>query len=197
MAKYAYARALQKGQNLNKQMQAFSQFGIQRADVFSDEQPNQRTEYGKLLDILKRGDLLVIKTLTALGDNYGAIATEWSRITGTLGADICVLDMPALDTRLGSSMEVVSSAVVQLLNFCDEKARKQSALQAKGIQSAKQRGVKFGRPTKQYSNEFINIVCKFCKKEITLKQALIETHMKQSSFYYHVKKLKESGMAGN
>lgn len=178
-------------------MQAFSQFGIQRADVFSDEQPNQRTEYGKLLDILKRGDLLVIKTLTALGDNYGAIATEWSRITGTLGADICVLDMPALDTRLGSSMEVVSSAVVQLLNFCDEKARKQSALQAKGIQSAKQRGVKFGRPTKQYSNEFINIVCKFCKKEITLKQALIETHMKQSSFYYHVKKLKESGMAGN
>lgn len=197
MAKYAYARALQKGQSLNKQIQAFSQFGIQRADVFSDEQPNQRTEYGKLLDILKRGDLLVIKTLTALGDNYGAIATEWSRITGTLGADICVLDMPALDTRLGSSMEVVSSAVVQLLNFCDEKARKQSALQAKGIQSAKQRGVKFGRPTKQYSNEFINIVCKFCKKEITLKQALIETHMKQSSLYYHVKKLKESGMAGN
>ena len=197
MAKYAYARALQKGQSLNKQIQAFSQFGIQRADVFSDDQPNQRTEYGKLLDTLKRGDLLVIKTLTALGDNYGAIATEWSRITGTLGADICVLDMPALDTRLGSSMEVVSSAVVQLLNFCDEKARKQSALQAKGIQSAKQRGVKFGRPTKQYSNEFINIVCKFCKKEITLKQALIETHMKQSSFYYHVKKLKESGMAGN
>lgn len=197
MAKYAYARALQKGQSLNKQIQAFSQFGIQRADVFSDEQPNQRTEYGKLIVILKRGDLLVIKTLTALGDNYGAIATEWSRITGTLGADICVLDMPALDTRLGSSMEVVSSAVVQLLNFCDEKARKQSALQAKGIQSAKQRGVKFGRPTKQYSNEFINIVCKFCKKEITLKQALIETHMKQSSLYYHVKKLKESGMAGN
>ena len=57
MAKYAYARALQKGQSLNKQIQAFSQFGIQRADVFSDDQPNQRTEYGKLLDTLKRGGL--------------------------------------------------------------------------------------------------------------------------------------------
>lgn len=186
MAKYAYARALQKGQSLNKQIQAFSQFGIQRADVFSDEQPNQRTEYGKLLDILKRGDLLVIKTLTALGDNYGAIATEWSRITGILGAGICVLDMPALDTRLGSSMEVVSSAVVQLLNFCDEKARKQSALQAKGIQSAKQRGVKFGRPPKKYSDEFVDAARRFKSGEITMKQALVLTGMKQSSFYYHL-----------
>ena len=191
MAKYAYARALQKGQSLNKQMQAFSQFGIQRADVFSDEQPNQRTEYGKLLDILKRGDLLVIKTLTALGDNYGAIATEWSRITGTLGADICVLDMPALDTRLGSSIEVVSSAVVQLLNFCDEKARKQSALQAKGIQSAKQRGVKFGRPPKKYSDEFVDAARRFKAGEITMKQALVLTGLKQSSFYYHIHKMEE------
>ena len=191
MAKYAYARALQKGQSLNKQIQAFSQFGIQRADVFSDDQPNQRTEYGKLLDTLKRGDLLVIKTLTALGDNYGAIATEWSRITGTLGVDICVLDMPALDTRLGSSMEVVSSAVVQLLNFCDEKARKQSALQAKGIQSAKQRGVKFGRPPKKYSDEFVDAARRFKSGEITMKQALVLTGMKQSSFYYHIHKLDE------
>ena len=189
MAKYAYARALQKGQSLNKQIQAFSQFGIQRADVFSDEQPNQRTEYGKLLDTLKRGDLLVIKTLTTLGDSYGAIATEWSRITGILGADICVLDMPALDTRLGSSMEVVSSAVVQLLNFCDEKARKQSALQAKGIQSAKQRCVKFGRPPKKYSDEFIDTARRFKAGEITMKQALDLTGMKQSSFYYHMHRL--------
>ena len=137
--------------------------------------------------------LLVIKTLTALGDNYGAIATEWSRITGILGADICVLDMPALDTRLGSSMEVVSSAVVQLLNFCDEKARKQSALQAKGIQSAKQRGVKFGRPPKKYSDEFVDAARRFKAGEITMKQAIVLTGLNQSSFYYHVHRLESCG----
>lgn len=197
MAKYAYARTLQKGQSLNKQLQAFAQFGVPKSNIYVDEKAGVSTSYGELLQVLKRGDLLIIKTLTALGDSYGAISTEWTRLTGSMGADIYVVDMPALDTRVGSDRAIVSSAVVQLLNFCDEKARNQSALQAKGIQSAKQRGVKFGRPTKQYSNEFINIVCKFCKKEITLKQALIETHMKQSSFYYHVKKLKESGMAGN
>ena len=191
MAKYAYARALQKGQSLNKQIQSFSQFGVLRGNVFTDEQPNAYGAYGELLQILKRGDLLVIKSLSALGDGYGGIATEWGRITSTLGVDICVLDMPALDTRLGSSKEVVSSAVIQILNFCNERARKQSTLQAKGIQAAKQRGVKFGRPPKKYSDEFIEAARRFKSGEITMKQALLLTGMKQSSFYYHIHKLEE------
>ena len=189
MAKYAYARALQKGQSLNKQIQSFSQFGVPKENIFTDEGVTSRGAYGELLQTLKRGDILVIKTLPALGEGYGAIATEWSRITGANGADICVLDMPALDTRTASDREVISSAVIQLLNFCDEKARKQSTLQAKGIQAAKQRGVKFGRPPKMYSDEFISAARRFKSGEITMKEALVLTGMKQSSFYYHIQKL--------
>ena len=199
MAKYAYARALQKGQSLNKQIQSFSQFGVPKENIFADEGVPSRAAYGELLQTLKRGDLLVIKTLSALGEGYGAIATEWSRITSANGADICVLDMPALDTRLGSDREVISSVVVQLMNFCDERVRKQTALQAKGIQAAKQSGVKFGCPPKKYSDEFISAAKQFCNKGITLKQAPTVTNMKQSSFNYHIniiKKLKESGLIG-
>ena len=191
MAKYAYARALQKGQSLNKQIQSFSQFGVPRGNIFTDEQPNAYGAYGELLQILKRGDLLVIKSLSALGDGYGGIATEWSRITGSVGADIYVIDMPALDTRSASDREVISAVVVQLMNFCNERARKQSTLQAKGIQAAKQRGVKFGRPPKKYSDEFIEAARRFKSGEITMKQALLLTGMKQSSFYYHIHKLEE------
>ena len=189
MAKYAYARALQKGQSLNKQIQSFSQFGVPRGNIFTDEQPNSYGAYGELLQILKRGDLLVIKSLSALGDGYGGIATEWSRITGSVGADIYVIDMPALDTRSASDREVISAVVVQLMNFCNERARKQSTLQAKGIQAAKQRGVKFGRPPKKYSDEFISAARRFKSGEITMKQALLLTGMKQSSFYYHIHRL--------
>ena len=191
MVKYAYARALQKGQSLNKQIQSFSQFGVPKENIFTDEGVSSRVAYGELLQTLKRGDLLVIKTLSALGEGYGAIATEWSRITGANGADICVLDMPALDTRTASDREVISSAVIQLLNFCDEKARKQSALQAKGIQAAKQRGVKFGRPPKKYSDEFISAARRFKSGEITMKEALVLTGMKQSSFCYHIHRLEQ------
>ena len=189
MAKYAYARALQKGQGLNKQIQSFSQFGVPRGNIFTDEQPNVYGAYGELLQILKRGDLLVIKSLSALGDGYGGIATEWGRVTGSVGADIYVIDMPALDTRSASDREVISAVVVQLMNFCNERARKQSTLQAKGIQAAKQRGVKFGRPPKKYSDEFIEAARRFKSGEITMKDALVLTGMKQSSFYYHIHRL--------
>lgn len=189
MAKYAYARALQKGQSFTKQIKSFAQFGVPRANILTDEQVSSRKAYGELLQVLKKGDLLVIKSLSALGDGYDVMATEWTRIAGAVGADIYVLDMPALDTRLGSDREVISSAVIQVLNFCAEKIRKQSALQAKGIQSAKQRGVRFGRPPTQYSDEFIATAKRFKAGEITMKQALVLTGMKQSSFYYHIHKM--------
>lgn len=191
MAKYAYARTLNGGQSLGKQIQAFAQFGVEKSAIYADEKLNTRAAYGELLQVLKKGDLIVIKSLAALSDSYEGMSTEWTRLT-SLGADVCVADMPALDTRLGGERGVIVSAVAQMLGFCAEKERAHSALQAKGIQSAKERGVKFGRPKMQYSEDFIATVSKFCKKDITLAEALSATHMKQSSFYYHVKKIKES-----
>ena len=191
MAKYAYARPLQKGQSLGRQTQVFLQFGVPKSNIIIDEQIGVRNMYGELLQSIKKGDLLVIKSLTALGDGYDNIACEWLRIADVIGADICVLDMPAIDTRAGEDRKVVISAVAQILGYCAEKERAHSALQAKGIQSAKQRGVKFGRPPKKYSEEFIEAARRFKSGEITMKQALLLTGMKQSSFYYHIHKLEE------
>lgn len=191
MAKYAYARPLQKGQSLGRQTQVFLQFGVPKSNIIIDEQIGVRNMYGELLQSIKKGDLLVIKSLTALGDGYDNIACEWLRIADVIGADICVLDMPAIDTRAGEDRKVVISAVAQILGYCAEKERAHSALQAKGIQSAKQRGVKFGRPPKKYSDEFIEAARRFKSGEITMKDALVLTGMKQSSFYYHIHKLEE------
>ena len=188
MARYAYARATNGGQSVLRQIQCFSQFGVEKAEIYADEKLNTRTAYGDLLQTLKEGDLLVIKSLTALADGYDGMATEWTRIT-SLGVDICVADMPAVDTRRGENRGTVIAAVAQMLRFCAEKERAHSTLQAKGIEAAKQRGVKFGRPAKQYSEEFIDAVKRFKAGEITLKQALAFTGMKQSSFYYHVHRL--------
>lgn len=188
MARYAYARATNGGQSVLRQIQCFSQFGVEKAEIYADEKLNTRTAYGDLLQTLKEGDLLVIKSLTALADGYDGMATEWTRIT-SLGVDICVADMPAVDTRRGENRGTVIAAVAQMLSFCAEKERAHSTLQAKGIEAAKQRGVKFGRPAKQYSEEFIDAVKRFKAGEITLKQALALTGMKQSSFYYHVHRL--------
>lgn len=193
MTKYAYVRAMQKGQSLGGQIQAVTQFGVPKANIITDEQPGVRSRYGELLQILRKGDLLVIKSLAALSDGYESIACEWQRIAEVIGADICVIDLPAIDTRICDDRKVIISAVTQMLNYCAEKERAHSALQAKGIRYARQRGVKFGRPPKKYSEEFIATVAKYAEGRISLEEALAATHMKQSSFYYHKHKLEVSG----
>lgn len=191
--KYAYIRKTPKGVLLNKQIQLFIGYGVEKENIFMDLGDATQTCYYELIHSLKKDDLLLIKTLSALGDDYLCIANEWTRIAKVIGADICVVDMPACDTRLGSSREIVTSAVVQMLYFCAERVQRQSALQAKGIRAAKQRGVRFGRPLTKYSDEFISVGQQFKSGKITMKQALVLTGMKQSSFYYHIHQLEKYG----
>ena len=59
----------------------------------------ERLAYQKLLRRLKRGDLLIVKSIDRLGRNYNEILEQWALITKKIGADILVLDMTLLDTR--------------------------------------------------------------------------------------------------
>ena len=47
---------------------------------------------------VKKGDVLVVKSIDRLGRNYREIQEEWRIITHKRNADIVVLDMPLLDT---------------------------------------------------------------------------------------------------
>lgn len=55
---------------------------------------DQNPEYQKLIKKLKKGDLLVIKSIDRLGRIYAEILEQWQKITRRIGADIEVLDMP-------------------------------------------------------------------------------------------------------
>lgn len=150
---YAYARVSAKDQNLQRQIAAFREFGIENGGIFSEKKSGkdfERKEYKRLLKRLKAGDLLVIKSIDRLGRSYAQIIEEWNRITNTIGADILVLDMPLLDTRTKSDTLVgkfISDIVLQVLSFVAENERENIRIrQAEGIKAAKERGVRFGRP---------------------------------------------------
>ena len=49
----------------------------------------------------RRGDLLYVMSIDRLGRNYKEIQQQWQMLTKGIGIDICVLDMPLLDTRQG------------------------------------------------------------------------------------------------
>ena len=49
---------------------------------------------------LRKGDLLVIKSIDRLGRNYDEILEQWRKITKEIQANIEVIDMPLLNTNV-------------------------------------------------------------------------------------------------
>ena len=196
---YAYARVSAKEQNLQRQIAAFSEFGIEKSRIFSEKKSGkdfERKEYKRLLQKLKGGDLLVIKSIDRLGRNYSQIIEEWNRITNIIGADILVLDMPLLDTRTKSDTLVgkfISEIVLQVLSFVAENERENNkARQAEGIKIAREKGVRFGRPSFLYTDEFLTVADDYLCKRIKLRTALKLLNIKQDNFYYHIRKLRNA-----
>ena len=137
----------------------------------------------------------MIKSIDRLGRNYDQIIAEWAFITNAIGADILVLDMPILDTRTKADTLVgkfISDIVLQVLSFVAENERANiRERQADGIRLAKQNGVKFGRPRKKYSDDFLSVATDYIQKRIPLKTALKLSGVKQDNFFYHIRQIKQ------
>lgn len=193
---YAYARVSAQDQNLARQLNAFREFGISAKQIYCDKKSGkdfERAAYKKLLHKLKKGDLLIIKSLDRLGRNYDAVIREWSYITSELGTDILVLDMPLLDTRTKPNTLVgrfISDIVLQVLSFVAENERMNiRARQAEGIRAAKANGVRFGRPKKIYSAEFKSVIAQYRNGQLTQTAAAKLVGMSRQGFVYHAKRI--------
>ena len=150
---YAYIRVSTKHQNIDRQFEEIKTLGIDDKYIYIDKESGKdfnRNNYQKLIKKLKKDDLLIVKSIDRLGRNYHMILEEWAHITKTIGADIKVLDMPLLDTRIeGKNLvgKFISDIVLQVLSFVAENERTNiKQRQMEGIRIAKEKGVKFGRP---------------------------------------------------
>ena len=106
--------------------------------------------------------------------------------------------MPLLDTRAKDGSLVgkfISDVVLQVLSFVAENERENiKARQAEGIRIAKQNGVKFGRPARAYSDEFLSVAKNYVLKRVSSKSAMLAMGLKKSNFYYHIRRIKELGL---
>lgn len=104
---YGYVRVSSIEQNEDRQMIALRKAGISDSRIFVDKQSGKdfhRVHYKKLVSILQEEDLLYITSIDRLGRNYAEIQNQWRILTKEIGVDICVLDMPLLDTRNGNDL---------------------------------------------------------------------------------------------
>ena len=184
---YGYVRVSSQEQNEDRQLIAMSEAGVERANIFIDKQSGKdfdRPNYKRLINRLRPGDTLFIKSIDRLGRNYEEIQNQWRIITKDKGVDMVVIDMPLLDTRINKNLlgTFISDLVLQLLSFISENERTTiRQRQAEGIAAAKKRGVRFGRPTKEAPQNFI-----------PLDEILKEYDMSAATFYRRLREFRLS-----
>ncbi len=187
---HGYARVSSKDQNEARQINELKEFGIIDRDIYVDKQSGKdfnRTEYQRLLNVLRKGDLLVVQSIDRLGRNYTEIQEQWKYITNELEVDIKVLDMPLLNTRAnGDNLDnrFISDLVLQILSYVAQKERDNiRKRQAQGIANAKAQGKVFGRPKIPYPDNWDVVYDLWCNKQITAKEAMDQAGLKRNTFY--------------
>ena len=104
---YGYVRVSSTDQNEDRQMVALREVPVPEKNIFVDKQSGKdfdRLSYKKLMKKLKAGDLLYVLSIDRLGRNYKEIQEQWRLLAQEKEIDICVLDMPLLDTRNGKDL---------------------------------------------------------------------------------------------
>lgn len=150
-----------------------------------------RPQYKKMVKKMRHGDLLYVLSIDRLGRNYDEIQHQWRILTKEIGIDVCVIDMPLLDTRRSKDLlgTFVADLVLQVLSFAAHNERDNiRKRQAEGIAAAKARGVHMGRPNKKVPDNFPEIVKKWEGKQISIADVTRQCEMCESTFY---KKLHE------
>ncbi len=186
---YGYIRVSSKDQNEDRQRVALAEKEIPPKNLYVDKQSGKdfkRPQYQKLLRRLRAGDLLYVLSIDRLGRNYEEIQQQWRVLTKDIGIDICVLDMPLLDTRQGKDLmgTFIADLVLQILSFVAQSERENiRKRQAEGIAAAKARGVVFGRPAKAAPDDFAEIVGAWESGRQTFQDALERCGMSESTFY--------------
>ena len=125
---YGYVRVSSTDQNEDRQMMALNKVNVPEKNIYMDKLSGKdfnRPQYKKLVRKLKPGDLLYILSIDRLGRNYEEIQNQWRILTKEIGIDICVLDMPLLDTRNGKDLmgTFIADLVLQILSFVAQSER--------------------------------------------------------------------------
>ena len=198
MAIYGYVRVSTKDQNPDRQVDALLGKGMPKKNIILEYESGKnfnRKEYRKLLKKIVEGDVVVVKSIDRLGRNYSEILEQWRIITKEKNADIEVLDMPLLNTKSekdGLTGRLIADLVLEILAYVAETERsfiKQR--QREGIESARKRGVKFGRPRTPETTKFEEAYQKWSNHEWSSRKAAAYAGMSHTSFYHRAKELQE------
>ena len=91
MTAYGYIRVSSKDQNEERQLLPIKKLGILEKNIFIEKQSGKefsnRLIYKKMINKIKKNDVIYIKSIDRLGRNYEEIQFQWKLITKEKMAD--------------------------------------------------------------------------------------------------------------
>ena len=200
---WGYCRVSTTQQKTDRQEIAMEEYGVPATKIFIDKQSGKsfnRPAYKKMIRILRKGDIIVIKSIDRLGRNYQEIIDQWRMITQDLGCGIYVIDMPLLNTT-GDPEDLISKFItdmmLQVLSFVAQNERENTITrQREGIDAARRkRIVSIGRPKIPMPFDFWQIFVMWKKRECTTNDLFRYCHeaygTSNRTFYRRINELNQ------
>ncbi len=192
---FAYVRVSTHEQKEDRQMDSLKGLKIDEIIIEKASGKNfiERDKYQQMKSKLRAGDLVIVHSIDRFGRNYAQICNEWETLIN-MGVDIQVLDMPVLNTKdnqNGLTGRLITDIILKLLGYVAERERINIKIRQKeGIASAKQRGVKFGRPKAEIPKNFIRAYELYKQGLIKVKDVILMCNIARSTFYKYAKSIK-------
>ncbi len=194
---YGYIRVSTQEQNIERQMIALLDAGMDRKDIYIDKQSGKnfkRPAYARMMRRVREGDLIIVKSIDRLGRNYQEIMEQWRIITKEKKVDIRIMDMPLLDTTRTKDLlgTFISDVVLQLLSFVAENERDNiRQRQAEGIAAAKARGIQFGKPKIHMPDNFPELYRQWEGDSISTQDFAELCNVGRSTLYKRIREYRE------
>lgn len=188
---FGYARVSSKEQHEDRQIESLIKFGVKPENIITDKCSGKNTEregYQYLKkQILRSGDTLVIKELDRLSRNKSDIKKELEYFKDK-GIHIKILDIPTTLTDFPPEqmwvLDMINAILIEVLGSIAENERlKIRKRQREGIDAAKRKNVKFGRPTISLPDNWNSVTQAVDHKELTVSQALEKLQISRSTYY--------------
>lgn len=192
---YGYARVSTKDQNVDRQIKSLVEYGVPETNIKIDKESGKdfnRTAYQLLRnEILREGDTLVVKELDRLGRNKDLLKKELDHFK-CKGVRVKILNIPTtlMEIPAGNDwvLDMINNIIIEVLGaVAEEERNKIKSRQREGIEVAKEKGVKFGRPKVEYPLMWHDTYAKWKRGEIKAVDCMKALNLKKTTFYKLVK----------
>lgn len=131
---YGYARVSSREQNLERQITALLDAGVEERNIFKEKKSGKnfqdREEYQKLLNVLNVGDTVILTELDRLGRNMQEIEKEYQRLVVGRGCHLKFLKEDFLSTTSSGDnslfKDVVQPILLKLMGYMAQQEREKT-----------------------------------------------------------------------